>query len=82
MNQFPGTYEGQRTGKIIVQIENGSLALLIKNEKLIIHPEAENLFFIKERGIRFEFIRTEKNNGSKMLIREGEEIVEEAVFVK
>ena len=82
LNQFPGTYEGQRTGKIIVQIENGSLALLIKNEKLIIHPEAENLFFIKERDIRFEFIRTEKNNGSKMLIREGEEIVEEAVFVK
>lgn len=82
INQFVGKYEGPQSGSIIIKREKGYLILLIKNKQSTLYPEAESRFFMKDRDLTFEFIKNEKNKISKMIIRENDEIVEEAVFLK
>jgi len=82
IDQFVGKYQGPQSGPLIIQREQGYLTLLSKDKKSTLYPEAENRFFMKDRDVTFEFIKNEKNKISKMIVRENDEIVEEAVFVK
>ena len=82
IGQWAGTYQGPQTGTITVQPQQNGLVLLIKDKKFVLFPEAENLFFSKERDLTFEFIKNEKNKVAKMIVREHGAITEEAKFVK
>ena len=82
IDQFAGKYEGPQSGQLIIRREKSYLILLNKNKQLTLFPEAENRFFLKDRDVTFEFIKNEKNKISKMIVRENDEIVEEAVFAK
>ena len=82
LNQFVGEYKGAETRKLIVQKENDLLAILNKNKKAILYPEAQNLFFMKERDLAFEFITTGVKKVYKLLIRENGELVEELTLQK
>lgn len=82
LNQFVGEYKGAETRKLIIQKENNLLAILNKTKKAILYPEAQNLFFMKERDLTFEFITTGVNKAYKLLIRENGELVEELTLQK
>jgi hypothetical protein len=45
--------------------------------KFVLHPESENLFFITERDLTFEFVK-EGSKVSKIIVREHGAVVEEA----
>jgi hypothetical protein len=58
------------------------LTLLNQNKKSMLYPETHNLFFIKERDLSFEFIKSGKNKDYKLLVRENGEIVDELTMEK
>jgi len=82
LNQFVGEYKGAQTGKLIIQKENNLLTFADNNKKSILYPEGQNLFFMKERDITFEFMKNGKDKVDKLLVRENGEIVEELIFQK
>jgi len=53
LNQFVGEYKSAQTEKLIIQKENDLLAILNKNKKSILYPEAQNLFFYERTGPHF-----------------------------
>ena len=81
LNKFSGHYVGTRSGNAEVIVENGSLTLTTGNSRFILFPETDNLFFVKDRNLTFEFI-SEKGKIIKMIIRENGELVEEAQIKK
>jgi hypothetical protein len=78
LDQFVGQYNGPHTGICNVQREKDLLNLVIGNEKYILYPESGNSFFVQDRDLTFEFSKNEKENTSKMIVRENGNIVEEA----
>ena len=82
LNQFVGEYKGPQTGKLILQKENDLLTFVNNNKKSILYPQDQNLFFMKERDLTFEFIKNEKNKVERLLVRENGEIVEQLTFQK
>jgi hypothetical protein len=45
--------------------------------KFVLHPQSENLFFITERDLTFEFVKA-GSKVSKIIVREHGAVVEEA----
>ncbi|HKZ65748.1 MAG TPA: DUF4440 domain-containing protein [Chitinophagaceae bacterium] len=77
LNKFVGKYEGVKAGTLTIQRENDLLIVLNQNKKSMLYPETHNLFFMKERDLCFEFIKSGKNKDYKLLVRENGEIVDE-----
>jgi hypothetical protein len=77
-----GTYKGQKTGLISVRQENGLLVLLINHNRSVIYPESGTRFFMKDRDVVFEFVKNKGGRPVKMLVLDGGEVAEEAMFVK
>lgn len=82
LNQFVGEYKGAQTGKLIFRNENDLLTLINKNKKSTLYPEGQNLFFMKEQDLTFEFIKNGQNKVYRLLVREHGEIVEELTLLK
>ena len=82
LNQFAGKYKGAQSGTVTIQKENGLLILVNKNKKSILYPETSNRFFMKERDLTFEFIKSEGNKDYILVVRENREVVEELVKQK
>lgn len=82
LNQFVGRYKGAQTGTLIIQRQNDLLTLINKNKKSLLYPEAQNLFFMKDHDLSFEFIKNRENKVHKLLVRENGEIVEELIVQK
>jgi Domain of unknown function (DUF3471) len=80
LNSFVGRYRAPQSGTISLRREDGTLILAFDNgdKALTVYPEAETLFFAKDRDLTFEFVR---GAGGKltMRVREGGTVVEEAV---
>lgn len=81
LDQLTGTYKGYQTGEIKIQREDEHLLMLIGEQRYIIYPESQTVFFTKERDLTFEFVK-ENNKVSKMIVREKGNIMEEAVKEK
>ena len=79
--QYTGNYDGSKTGAMTIAHENGLLILSIQQQKFSLYPESENVFFIKDRDVNFEFVKKE-NRIQKMVVRENGQIVEEALHVE
>lgn len=81
LDQLTGIYKAPQSGEINIQKEDGHLLMLIREQRYIIYPESETVFFSKERDLTFEFVKN-NNKVSKMIVREKGNIVEEAGFEK
>jgi hypothetical protein len=79
LDLLAGNYAGPQTGALTVQREQDHLVLLTKdNKRYLLYPESENKFFSRDHDLTFEFVKNDKNQFSKMIIREAGEIVETA----
>jgi hypothetical protein len=86
LDQFAGNYIAPKSGTMTVRRDSASdtnesrLVLTINNDKssYLLYPESENIFFTKDRNLTFEFVKNEKNQVSKMIVRESGEIAETA----
>lgn len=77
LDAYCGKYNSVQNGIITIQREGNTLALLLSNQKLILYPETDNVFFVKERDLTFEFVKDGNNNITNMIIREKGNIVEQ-----
>jgi len=82
LNQFEGKYKGPQTGIITVKRREGLLVLSFANTQMLLYPESNNSFFTKERDLSFEFVKDDKGNVFKLVVREHGAITEEAVLQK
>jgi CubicO group peptidase (beta-lactamase class C family) len=72
LKTYVGTYIFNADHKLIVSYENGSLFVRDTNPKdmlpkVRLYAESENMFYMKEAQLRFEFVRDEKNNPIKLV---------------
>jgi hypothetical protein len=49
LNQFAGQYLSPKAGQSKIVMQNGSLQLIIGNQRYLLYPQSENSFFVKER---------------------------------
>ncbi len=82
LNQFEGKYKGPQTGIMTVKQKEGILAISFTNDQMLLYPESNNSFFTKERDLTFEFVKDDKGNILKLVVREHGAIAEEAIFQK
>ena len=76
LNTYSGKYKGPQSGEASVLVDNGRLTLHIGSKSIPLFAEKEGLFFLKERDLTFEFVRS-GNAITKMVVRERGEIAEE-----
>jgi Domain of unknown function (DUF4440)/Domain of unknown function (DUF3471) len=77
-DQYAGKYQAPKTGALTVSHADNILTLVVGGKtKFVLHPESENLFFITERDLTFEFVK-EGSKVSKIIVREHGAVVEEA----
>lgn len=81
LNRFSGQYVGAKSKILNVNAEKDVLILIVENSKYTLYPETDNLFFVKDRDLTFEFV-AEKGKVTKMVVRENGNTVEEAQIKK
>ncbi len=79
LDQFAGQYVAPHSGICKVEREIDRLHLFIRDQKYILYPQSDNIFFTKERDLTFEFNKNENGKVSKMTVREKGNVVDEAV---
>lgn len=79
LDQLAGEYLAPQAGICRVQRQADLLHLLIGDQKYILYAESDNIFFVKDRDLTFEFVKDQKGNISKFSVRENGNVVEEAV---
>jgi hypothetical protein len=77
--QYKGLYIASHSGQCNVLPEKECLLLVIGDQKYQLIPESETMFFTKDRDLTFEFIKKEKSEILKFIVRENGKIVEEAI---
>lgn len=78
LDQYVGKYQAPKTGSLTVSRAENLLTLAVGgNAKFVLHPESENLFFVTERDLTFEFVKA-GTKVSKIVVRENGAIMEEA----
>ncbi|MFT2009133.1 nuclear transport factor 2 family protein [Pontibacter sp. 13R65] len=82
LSEFVGKYIGPHAGSMIVEKGDNNLVIISNNQHLKLYPEADNLFFSKERDLTFEFTRSGKRKIAGIIVRENGAVVEEAIIVK
>jgi hypothetical protein len=76
LRSYTGKYKGPQSGDANVSVDNGQLTLHIGSKQIPLFAEKEDLFFLKERDLTFEFIKS-GNAISKMIVRERGAVAEE-----
>jgi len=78
LEQYAGVYVAPKTGsRLKVTRDNNLLILTAGNQKYVLHPESDGVFFTVERDLTFEFVK-EGAKFTKVVVREHGAIVEEA----
>jgi len=72
LKSYVGTYAFKEDHKLIVTFENGKLFIRDTNPKDLLpkvqlYAESENMFYMKEAQLRFEFVRDGNNNPIKLV---------------
>jgi CubicO group peptidase (beta-lactamase class C family) len=72
LRTYAGTYIFNADHKLVVSYENGHLFVRATNPrdmlpKVQLYAESENMFYMKEAQLRFEFVRDEKNDPIKII---------------
>lgn len=79
LDTYIGNYKAEKTGLVTISKLDGHLHISAGKMKAIIYAESTSLFFHKEAPLTFEFIKNNKNEIVKMIVREQDNIVEEAI---
>lgn len=77
LKKYAGKYNSKEAGVVTVEVAPNSLLLQGNNFKATLYAETENVFFLKERDLQFEFVKDNKNNAIKMIVHENGAVVEE-----
>ncbi|WP_298738730.1 DUF4440 domain-containing protein [uncultured Chitinophaga sp.] len=81
LNTYTGEYKGPQSGEARVAVENGRLILYLGSKSIPLFAEKEGLFFLKERDLTFEFVKS-GNAITKMVVRERGAVAEELAAVR
>jgi hypothetical protein len=81
LRQWTGTYKGPKSGTVVVKKGTEGLLLKVQNNTFTLYPETTTRFFMKERDLVFDFVNGAEHVVFKMLVHEGGQLVEEAMFV-
>lgn len=73
LQAYAGKYTGQQSGTLQVAAGQGVLVMTNKGKTFTIYPEQQNVFFMKERDITFEFTQ------NKLIVKEHGAVAEELV---
>ncbi|MBO9151734.1 nuclear transport factor 2 family protein [Chitinophaga sp. GCM10012297] len=73
LRAYAGRYKGKQTGVSQIEAGEGALLMTTNGKQFTLYPEKENLFFMKERDLTFEFTKT------GMIVKENGAIAEELV---
>lgn len=76
LKQFQGKYDSKQ-GVITVAPGKNLLSLALGGKTYEIYPESETLFFLKERDVTFEFVKSGTKVG-QLVVRENGNVVETA----
>lgn len=79
LDDYIGTYNAKNTGTVIISRGNGGLEMNAGKMQSPIYPESETVFFHPERLLTFEFIRDSEGHAIKIIVRENDKIVDEAI---
>ena len=79
LTSYTGKYEAPQTGEVIFSSLDGKLQMKAGPMELLLLVEKDNLFFHEQSNLTFEFIKNNKQEITKVIIRENGEIVEEAL---
>lgn len=79
LENYIGQYRGPQTGLVTISKKNNQIEMNAGKMKFIIYAQSETLFFHKESPLTFEFIKNDKNQVIKFIVREQGKIVEEAI---
>ena len=82
LDQYVGKYEAPKAGAMLVTRDQNALNLTIGDKKYVLYSESECVFFTKDRDLTFEFVKNDKKEASKIVVREHGAVVEEAKAVK
>jgi len=77
-----GTYVGAQSGEGKVEVEKDHLVLNIGGKQYPLFAESKDHFFAKDRDLQFEFVKDEKGNPVKLVVRENGNLAEELVRKK
>ena len=78
IEQYVGKYMATKTGDLVVTRDNNLLTVTVGDKKFLLHPESENVFFVADRDLTFEFVK-EGTQVLRIVVRERGEVVEEAL---
>jgi hypothetical protein len=78
LKQYAGQYESPKAGIMAIKPEGNVLKAEASGFKITLFAAKENLFFVKDRDLQFEFV---KENGKvvKVIVHEHGTVVEEAM---
>jgi hypothetical protein len=79
LDDYTGTYNAKNTGTVIISSSNGGLEMNAGRMQSPINPESETVFLHPERPLSFEFIRDSEGHTIKIIVRENDKIVDEAI---
>jgi hypothetical protein len=82
LNGYSGTFNSLKNGIITIKRDSSTLALMVNSKKFVLYHETGNLFFVKERDLTFEFVKNEKKEVTRLIVRENGTIAEEDELIK
>ena len=77
LDQYVGKYEAAKTGILVVSRNKNLLVVTAGENKFVLHPESESVFFTTDRDLTFEFV-IKGAKASNIVVREHGATVEEA----
>jgi hypothetical protein len=77
LQKYTGKYKGAQSGTIEIRADKGLLVMQTDNQKMMLYPEKENVFFSKQRDLTFEFVKEGNKPAAKLIVRENGNVAEE-----
>jgi len=78
LEKYIGEYLAPQTGKVVFTKAEAKLNMKAGQMQLALLPESKTKFFHKQSSLSFEFVANEAGKVTKVIVREGGKIVEEA----
>ncbi len=79
LETFIGEYSAPNFGPVIINTKEHSLQIKSHDMVITAYPQTKSLFFSKQAPLTFEFVKGQKENSIKMIVREKGKIVQEVL---
>lgn len=77
LDRYTGKFKSAQVPAVSVELKNGSLVLVIDDNNFFLFHEKNDLFFVKDRDLTFEFISNPKGVVTGIRVREKGQVVDE-----